>query len=303
MFRRARFRSRSFALGICWCAASLIGTAAGQQTTQISKEDLDALLKRMEANRRANDLFAKRYTYDRTTRSTVYGRNGRVLSDHTSKTVTVAVDGIEYDRLVEVDGKPLSIKKQIAEQQRSDMVGKLGKDYDFVYDMVRGDPRKNVYSDLPVSYLDSLFDNQIIGHELVNGRDNLVVESTPKADAKPQSDREKTALDWKETTWIDVEDVMPTRYTIKLINGKHYLMKGSTSSIEFTRWPVTRSTNLQSPRYVWLIHGLTGSSLYSPKCSESLSEDYYNYKRFQSDAHVLEDSVREVPAPASDWQP
>jgi hypothetical protein len=298
MRRRAENRPALVLLAICCCAHLFVVAASSQQPSPIPiGDDLNALLKRMETNNRANNRVAARYTFDWTSSCEIYNPKGKLLSDNSDKWVSVTIDGVQYERIVESNGKPLSKRKQIAERKRSDAVGELGKGYDFVFDIVRRDPRNNVYSDLPFSYLDSLFDNRVLGHQSINGRDTLVVESTPMVDAKPQSDREKTAFDWRETTWIDIEDLVPARYDLELVNRKNFLQKGTVYSVEFTRLPVTQTGNSQLPPNVWLIHSDSGHFIFWPANSEVLHDDFYNYKRFQSDSRVLEDSVQVGPSP------
>jgi hypothetical protein len=43
--------------------------------------------------------------------------------------------------------------------------------------------------------------------------------------------------------------------------------------------------------------------IFWPANSEVLHDDYYNYKRFQSEAHVIDDSVQEVPVHGTGKQP
>jgi len=76
--------------------------------------------------------------------------------------------------------------------------------------------------------LNALFDNHVVRHETINGRDNLVIESVPKSGIGPSLTQEGTALDWKETTWVDVGYVMPTRIEAELLNDKGFLLKGTT---------------------------------------------------------------------------
>ena len=302
MVCRTKVRLELIALLIYCCAQALIGAASGQQPSQTPRDDdLSALLKRMGVSRRANERISARYTYDWTSSCKSYNTKGKLLGEHSTKWVAVTIDGVEYHRIIEENGKPLAGKKQIAEQKRSDSTGELGQDYDFVFQFLGMDPRDYIYSDLPVSYLDTLFDNRVIGHEFVNGRDNLVVESTPKTNASPGNDRAKSALDWKEKTWIDVEDAMPSRYDVELLNKKNYLQKGSTFRVENTRLPITESGNSRLPPKVWLVHTINSH----PACRilwvteiGVCEDDFYNYRRFQSEARVIEDSVRENGAPA-----
>ena len=90
---------------------------------------------------------------------------------------------------------------------------------------------------------------------------------------------------------------MPIRYDVELVNDKKPLLKGSTTSIEFTRLPVTQPASSQWPPNVWLVQNDSHHFIFWPKNSEVLRDDYYNYKRFQSDAHVIKDSLQEVPSP------
>jgi hypothetical protein len=296
---RAAIRPVLALLAFCYCASLFIWMASGQQPPPTSSNgDLNALLKRMEANNRANKRIAAGYKFDWTSRCKIYNRKGKRISDSFTQWVTEPRDGVEYSRIVEVNGHPLAQAIQNFEQMRSVSMGGLGKGYDFIFQIVTDDPHNYIYSDLPVSYLDTLFENRVVGHQLINGRDSLIVESTPKADAKPQSEREKTALDWKETTWIDIEDEMPARYDLELINSKKYLLKGSAFSLEFTRLPVMHTGSLQLPLDAWLMHSDSGHFLFWPTNSEVLRDDYFHYKRIKSDAHMIVDPVREVPTPA-----
>ena len=301
MPRRAGIRSALALFAICCCAHLFIGAASSQQPSSASaNDDLNALLKRMEANSRVNAQFAARYTYDVTRDIKTYNRKGKLIHHLSDRFVCVIIDGVAYNRVVEENGQPVDGKEPIAEQKRQDAIGKLskGKGYDFVFELIELNPREYIYSDLPISYLDTLFDNRVAGYELINGRDNLVVESTPKINANPASDRARTALDWKETTWIDVEDAMPTRYEAELLRDKNYLLKGSTSRCEFARLPVTQSENSHWPENVWMVHGWIAHyswRMFRITNSSVSQADFYNYERFQSDAHILEDSVQEVP--------
>jgi hypothetical protein len=300
MAYRSQIRALQFVFVVSCCANCLIATTPCQQpASSMSDIDLHALLKRMNENIHANDRLAARYTFDWTSVFKIYSSKGKVLSDKSEKWVHVNIDGVDYARMVEVNGKPLSPKKQIAEQKRSDSMGQLGKGYDFVFQVIGMNPRDYIYSDFPVSYLDTLFDNRVIGRQVIDGRDTLVVESTPKADAEPLSDREKTAMDWKETTWIDVEDAMPARYDAELLNTKNYLLKDSVERLEFTRFPVTEARNLKLPAYVWLMEASSFHFFLWSKNYEVGRDDYYNYRRFQSDAQILEDSMREIPSPSA----
>lgn len=313
MLRRAGIRSALALFAIFSCAHFFAGTASGQQQSPTSGSgDLNALLKRMEANMQANARFAARYTYDGTFEFRIYNNDGKLTHQGSQKFASVTVNGVQYNRIIEADGKPVSEEEQIAGQKRQEVTGEFEKDYDFIFEMRGPHPHDDIRSGLPISYLGTLFDNHAIGRELINGRDNLVVLSTPKVDANPDSDPAKTALDWKEVTWIDLEDAMPTRYDVellrdmKLLRDQGHLSKGGSFRREFARLPITQPGKSQLPQFVWLLQSWTARLSYRTLWNTNISVshvDAYNYKRFQSDAHVLENSVQEVPAPATGKQP
>ncbi len=175
----------------------------------------------------------------------------------------------------------------------------LAGDSDFTLEMVGQDPHNNIYSDLPICCLSSLFDNRVVGREVIDGRDNIVIESTPRANATPASEHERTALDWKETTWIDVRDVMPTRYDVELLNDIKYLTKGTTDRTDFMRVEAAGTAEGDAKQVVWLVR--SGSCrleyLWQGKRTREIAEDQcVNYRKFRGEMRVLQDSVREVPS-------
>jgi hypothetical protein len=254
----------------------------------------------MESNRQTNARLATRYTFDATRDVRTYDPKGKLMQQRSYKLVSAFAEKVDGSRVIEEDGEPAAAKQQNVGQGRQDATNELKKNYDFACVMKRFIHREYVFSDLPIRYLDNLFDNRPIGHELINGRDNLVVESTPKANPDLGSDRARTALDWKEITWIDVEDAMPTRYGVELLRDRGPLLKGGAFSRDFTRLPIPETGKSQSSENVWLIHSWTTQFCYHLLGSTYTlinHVDVSNYKRFQSDAHVIDDSVQEAAPP------
>jgi len=301
-----RIRLLLLTLVICCSANWLIGSVSCQQTTSISNDDLTALLKRMEANRAGNERLAAEYTFDEARENKNYNGKGKLTSQHSDKFASVVINGVAYNRVVEEDGKSVAENQQVAEQKRQDAISELRQGYDFVFEMVGLSPHDYIYSDLPISYLDTLFDNRVVGHQAIDGRDNLVVESTPKMHANPATDKARTALDWKETTWIDIEDAMPSQYEVELLRDKDYLSKGGTYKREFTRLTVTHSETSQSPEHAWMLRKWSAQfrcRMLWMTVSSATQTEFYNFKRFRTEVHVLEDSVKPVPAPDASQQP
>jgi hypothetical protein len=262
-------------------------------------QDIAALLSRLEENIAKNEKVAHQYASDIVQTESVSDMKGKVLSHHTDKRELVFINGLPYMRRVEIDGRPLSARKQKASQVLLDSLRDLAKDYEFTLELVGKDPHSYIFSGLPICCLGTSFDNRVVGHEVIDGRDNLVIESIPRANASPGSDKEKTALDWKETTWVDVQDVMPTRYDVELVNDKKYLVKGTTTSIDFMRMEAAGTADGGPKQVVWLMRSGSGhlEYLWQGQRTREIAEDRrVNYRKFRSDMRMLDDSVRVVPS-------
>jgi hypothetical protein len=151
---------------------------------------------------------------------------------------------------------------------------------------------------LPICCLAILFKNRILRHEQINGRDNLVVESRPKFNPGTASPHDRTALDWKETTWIDVNDLIPTRYQVELLKDKNWLLKGSRDRRDYIRMDYKSDPNAPPTCTVWLFQ--SGADHAVLKGSDGIlvidSDDTaYNYKKFIGDIHMVPNSVQEIP--------
>jgi hypothetical protein len=177
-------------------------SATSAKTALPEGRDLNALLERMEQHRKANGKLAEQYTSVMFWHNRNFDKNGKTTVDESAKYENVFVEGLPYSRKVEKNGKPLTGKDADKEQNRYDKAVDDRKKMSL--DEKRHRLHVSFHSSLPLSYLTTLFDNRVLRRETIDGRETLVVESTPRADAKPQDKEAKTALDWKQTTWIDL---------------------------------------------------------------------------------------------------
>jgi len=254
-----------------------------------------------------NGQVEKQYVHDFERHLTEPDKNGKIIWQETQKFESVFVNNMWYRRELERNGKVLTDKQQETSQERLDVVSGLEEDYDFLIEPLHGNAANSFRSKLPHSYLTTLFDNKLLRHESIHNRDVLVIESLPRAEAHPASDLERSALDWKETIWVDAEDAMPVRYKAELLVDKRgSLRKGSTSQVEFVRLEDLPDSSGSSPRYVWLeqhsettmIEKLVGIRL--TEVSEITSS---NFRRFSTTTRLIEDSVREIPSPTGAKHP
>lgn len=275
-------------------AVVLAGTSAAsaQSTDPI---DLNALLARMKTAWQANGKLAEQYTSDELWHNVNYDKNGKKTIDESAKYEHIFLEGLPYRRKVEENGKPLSGKEAAAEQARYDKAVterramkpaqkrlSFHRSYNFMF---------------PLTYLSTLFDNRILRREQLNGRDTLVIDSIPKADAKPANEAERSSLNWKETTWIDLADAMPVQFLTECLTDRKLLKKGSTMQFDFTRIAVAPDVKDAPGQAVWLQSSVTSHGTFKilwMKGSFTTEQTWSNYKRFHVDMRLLEDSVQEV---------
>lgn len=279
------------------CGLLLISPAAAQ-TRQLSDHDLPALLIRMQENMAENARISEQYTSSevRHTRNS-FADGGNFGEDVSTKFENVFVEGIPYKRKVEANGKPLSVEEAAAEQTRLDTA--VMERRAMPLEQKRKFFRAGYHSSLPVCCLATMFDNRVIGREQIDGRDLLVVESHPKAGAKPSSKQEKSALDWKETTWIDIADLMPARLEAELLKDREQFEKGMTARIEYMRLLEPGVGTGIVMKAVWLQSRSISSFRFRTRWNDgsgTTEETWSNYKRFKVDIRLLEDSMQELPS-------
>jgi hypothetical protein len=206
MFHRRRLLLLLLFSSTAW--QTLVASPATQpKPAVISDRDLSDLLRQMHANLRANEELAQQYVCDDSVHEEYFNKSGKKTAEKSEKIESVFVNGLLYHQIVEQNGKPVPPKKQLSLQRHEDAITELGDGFDFIFDLRDGNPKDSIYSALPICCLNTLFDNHLVRHETINGRDNLVIESTPKSSVGVSSAPGATALDWKETTWVDVECV------------------------------------------------------------------------------------------------
>jgi len=271
-------------------------SAAPAQTALPEGRDLNALLKRMEQHSKANGKLAEQYTSVMFWHNRNFNKNGKTTVDESAKYENVFVEGLPYSRKVEKNGKPLTGKDADEEQKRYD------KAVDERKKMSLNEKRHSLHVtfhfSLPIGYLTTLFDNRALRRETIDGRETLVVESTPRADAKPQDKEAKTALDWKQTTWIDLQDEIPVRFIAEKLNDDNHAFKGMTIQLDFLRLVDKPAEGDQTEQPIWLEKEF--KSKFRMKIifinADGITEQTWSdFKKFHVDVRLLEDSVQEVP--------
>lgn len=289
----------------CRAAVFILGCftlpcAGKPQQPAPSREYLASLLVRLQARMNENSKLSQQYTSDEFWHNVNYDKNGKKTLDESAKFENMFVEGLPYRRKIEANGKPLNPKEAAAEEKRYDQAVQQRR-------AMTSDEKRHIlhfgfHSSLPICCLAAEFNNRIVGHESIAGRDTLVVESEPRPDAHPRSQEEKSALDWKETTWIDVEDEVPARIRVESVRDRDHFAKGMTSTLDFTRLVDQPASNGHAERAVWLQSGMEAKFQFKVlwmAATGTTDETWSNFKKFHGDMRLLDDTVEEVtPAPA-----
>ena len=160
-------------------------SAASAQTALPEGRDLNALLERMKQNSKANGKLAEQYTSVMFWHNRNFDKSGKTTIDESTKYENVFVEGLPYSRKVEKNGKLLTGKDADWEQKRYDKAVDERKKMSL--DEKRHGFHVTFHFSLPLSYLTTLYDNRALRRETIDGREALVVESTPRADARADS--------------------------------------------------------------------------------------------------------------------
>jgi hypothetical protein len=281
----------------CLCFFAQCGTAAAEtEPTGSSETYLPALLARMSSNRDANRELSQQFTSDELWHNRNFGKNGQITEDDAAKYENVFVEGLPYQRKVEQNGKPLTGDAAAAEEKRYEQA--VAERRRMSLEEKRRGLHWSLHSSLPMCCLTTLFENRIVRHETIEGRDTVVVESTPRADARPANRDEKTSLNWKETTWIDSEDAMPARIVVESLADQEHLAKGNSLQLDFDRVADAPASDGLPERAVWLLrHCISRFHLKMPwsGTSGTTEQTWSNFKKFRVDMRLLDDSVQTLP--------
>lgn len=281
---------------LLWCAAS--GTASFAQTLPLSDAELPVLLARVRENIASNGKLAEQYTCDEFWRNQNFDKNGKATVDESAKYENLFVEGLPYRKKVETNGKPLAGNDAAAEEKRYAKAARERRA--MTIEQKRMSLHRTWRSSFPDCCLLTLFENRIVGYEQIGGRDMIVVESVPRPGAEPKNDDEKSALNWKQKSWIDLSDAMFARLDMEKLDDNNHMAKGTRVRIEFDRVIDVPSDNAHVERAVWLQRSSTVQFRFKMLWIDGTGvteQKWSNYKKFHVDMQLLDDTVKPVSAP------
>ncbi len=267
-------------LSMCVCAQS--GS---------DQENLNALFARMKAAQLANGKLSLQYTSEDLYHNQNFDKNGKTTLDESAKYENVFIEGLPYRKQVEKNGKPLEGKDAEKEEKRYEKT--VAERKKMTNAEKRGLLHWSFHSSMPICCLATLFDNKILRHEMLDGRDTLVVYSTPKPNAQPANDEEKSSLDYKETTWIDVEDAMPAKIETELLRDKDHFKQGMILQVGYMRKVEAPVDGKGKAQVVWLQSSSVAHFNYKMmmiNLSGTTVDTWTNYKKFRVDVEIFMDT-------------
>jgi len=281
----------AIALLTLFCCNGFIAAAA-QEKLPAGKE-LAGLLERMQVKRAANSKLAMQYTSEELYHNLNFDKHGKTTVDESAKFENLFVGGLPYRRQTAKNGKPLTGKDAEKEEQRYEKAIKDRKAMTMATKRLSLHRTFNIA--MPINYLTKLFDNRVVRTETLDGREMLVVESTPRQDVQPTSNEEKQAMSWKQYAWIDREDLYPAKIVWEKLNAEEHLLKGTIDTLVFERRKDTASDG--TVRGVWLQTSFRGEfrmKIMLMTFRGTTEQSWSNFKKFQVDVRLLEDTMQEV---------
>lgn len=268
---------------LLFCVLMLALVPALAYSVPLEGDDPTALLQRVIANLKTNNLKAENYAFVEDYHNINYDKNGKIKVDNSAKFETVFVEKTPYRRKVEENGKPLSGKAakeeekkyQVAVAERRRMNAELKNT------LFHREFRLGVnYEDWP-----DLFLATSGGSEIVDGHEVIKLILNPRPGIHPASDAHKDSLHTAVQLWIDKADEFPLHLKTEYLSDGH-LLRGSTVEAFWEKEAQSGTYLLASDlvqfriKYLWMtVPGKT-------------EQKYSGYKRFGVDIRIVPESIQ-----------
>lgn len=217
--------------------------AAGQGSPEnLTETQIRDLIRKSADNDVENTKKQRDYTYIQRNEQRKVDRRGKTTFE--SKTFEVVVlSGEPTQKLIAKDDKPLSAREARSEEEKiQKLVAKYQKE-------TEGQRRKRLLKSEKDAEEGRLFVREIadafkfrhVANEMIDGRENYVIEAEPLPGYKPKLKDAKILPKVKFRAWIDKADVQWTKLDAECIDTISWglfiarLQKGSTMHLEQTR--------------------------------------------------------------------
>ena len=176
----------------------LLLIAPSARAQQKPLPDLHQLMTEVDEHQKQVDKIQENYTWTSETTTEILDKNNRVKSSQSQQSEVFFVNGVELDRKVKKDGKPLSEHEQQKENERVAKEAEKAARPE--------EAKKQKEDDLSLSEIFSLVEAQQPHREIFRGRSTIVCSFTGKKDAKSHGKEENIFKKLSGTVWVDEED-------------------------------------------------------------------------------------------------
>jgi hypothetical protein len=246
--------------------------------------ELHAFLESVRGNLHSDETLLDQYTFtEKHTERRLDGKGGvKKVTTETYEVYPSLEPGHTYRRLVERDGRALTSDELAAEDRKHDK--KVADAGDAAAEEKRAAKRALARrkEESAVSQLFEVYDIELSGRELVDGRPSIVLAFRPKSGGDPAGRAGKILAKFAGRAWIDEEDKQLVRVDAELVDTLSFglgvlarLQKGSRASI------IRRKINGE----IWLpaLAHFTGSArlLLVKGLNLDATSEYSDYRKFE----------------------
>lgn len=223
--------------------AKSANSKAASSRPELSQEQIRTLIRKCADNDLENDKRMRDYTYvERQQLQKVNGK-GEVKSTESETYDVMEIYGEQVNKLTAKNDKPLSAK----DAQKED--GRIQKLIDKRKDESESDRRKRLEKKEKdredelqfVHEVADAYNFTLLGTEMLDGRDNYVIDAEPKPGYKPVHKEAKVLPKTRFRVWIDKDDAEVSKLDMQFIDAVSFglflarIHKGSELVLENTR--------------------------------------------------------------------
>ncbi len=210
-----------------------------------------------------------RFTYRDLSHTQNFDGKGKRTVDLTELFDVTYLSGLEYSRLLAVDGRPLAGKALRQEQEHYDAAVRERSSLDGAA-RAKFDHHIQKDAGIDLKALADGYRDRIVGHEPINGQDCVVIEAIPGAGGGAKSYR----------LWLDVDRAQIVRLDFLQLSREGEMLEGTRGS-KF--WTYIEGSPLVSHSAVEAMYEINGGERIRVLADHSYSE----FRRFSATSTVL----------------
>jgi hypothetical protein len=213
-------------------AAIFLFSSAAFSQAAASDNSPNALIQTALNRFNANQKQAYAYTYLELWHNQNFDKRGRLKANESARFESVFIDDMPYLRKIEEDGEPLTGRFARREEKKYEAAVRARKG--MTLEQKQAEMRAKSFSfPFELRLLPRLYDNRVVGTEILDGRSAVHIDCVPRPGIEAKSDEESNALRVHLQIWIDIQDQIFSRLDGELLAPVNGLMAGSHASVSF----------------------------------------------------------------------